>query len=67
LLITYIISQYLQSGKDGLDFHDSGGDDVLFDQSGGHTITFTNFPDSAVDDDDSGDKSQVCEKYHVYI
>ena len=50
----------LQSGKDGLDFHDSGGDDVLFDQGGGHTITFSNFPDSAVDDDEAGDKSQVC-------
>ncbi|XP_060566397.1 protein YIPF1-like [Ruditapes philippinarum] len=49
----------IMSGKDGLDFHDSGGDDVLFDQSGGHTITFTNFPDSAVDDEDSGDKSQL--------
>ncbi|XP_045157461.2 protein YIPF1-like isoform X2 [Mercenaria mercenaria] len=48
------------SGKDGLEFHDSGGDDVLFDQGAGHTHTFTNFPASAVDDDEeSGDKSQL--------
>lgn len=51
---------FLQSGKDGLEFHDSGGDDVLFDQSAGQTHTFTNFPSSAVDDDEeTEDKAHV--------
>lgn len=48
------------SAKDDLEFHDSGGDDVLFDQGSGQTHTFTNFPASAVDEDEeTGDKSQL--------
>lgn len=52
----------MQTSKDDLQFHDSGGqDDVLFDKSDGQTHTFTNFPDSAVDidDEESGDNAQV--------
>lgn len=49
------------SRKDDLEFHDSGGpDEILYDQSDGQTHTFTNFPNSAVDDDEEGgDKSQL--------
>lgn len=48
------------SSKDDLEFHDSGGpEDVLYEQSDGHTHTFTNFPDSAVDDEEEGDKAQL--------
>lgn len=47
------------SGKDTtLDFHDSGQDDVLFEQGNMQTHTFTDFPNSAQDDDE-GDKSEL--------
>lgn len=49
--------------KSGLTFHDSGqDDDVLFDTTDSQTHNFTNFPHSAVDDDEEhgdGDKSQL--------
>ena len=51
---------YLQANKDvTLDFHDSGQDDVLFEQGDMQTHTFKDFPHSAEDDEEEGDKSEV--------
>ena len=66
-ILNIAIFQCLQSGKDTtLDFHDSGQDDVLFEQGNMQTHTFTDFPNSAQDDDE-GDKSEVCYKIFTYL
>lgn len=42
-----------------LDFHDSGQDDVLFEQGDMQTHTFKDFPHSAQDEEEEGDKSEL--------
>lgn len=61
LLFTVLsVHAVLQAGKDvTLDFHDSGQDDVLFEQGDMQTHTFKDFPNSAQDDEEEEDKSEV--------
>lgn len=43
---------------------------MLFDKSDGQTHTFSNFPASAVDEEDEeagGDQSQVCTHLNVFF